>query len=136
MSTNSEYKCCECQEWHPRQAFISHAGKDEAIAKEAARVCCAAQVKPYRFEDSAEFSMPAIDNARTIAEEIINSDIFLVVLSPSVSGGILDSGLDRLRDWRFHRSRHSIQGAEQLLHRQDSRLYRTSSRTLRSQCRE
>ena len=85
MSPSAGYRCCECQEWHPRQAFISHAGKDEAIAKEAARVCCAAQVKPYRFEDSAEFSMPAIDNARTIAEEIINSDIFLVVLSPSVS---------------------------------------------------
>ena len=86
MSTNSEYKCCECQEWHPRQAFISHAGKDEAIAKEAARACCAAQVKPYLFEYSAEFSKPAIDNARAIASEINNSEIFLVVLSPSMSG--------------------------------------------------
>ena len=85
MSPNSEYKCCECQEWHPRQAFISHAGKDKAIAKRAARACCAAQVTPYLFEYSAEFSQPAIDNARTIANEINNSDIFLVVLSPTMS---------------------------------------------------
>ena len=85
MPPTSEYKCCECQEWHPRQAFISHAAKDEEIAKEAARACCAAQVTPYLFENSAAFSQPAIDNARTIAEEIINSDIFLVVLSQSMS---------------------------------------------------
>ena len=85
MNSSSEYKCCECQEWHPRQAFISHAGKDAEIAKEVARACCAAQVTPYLFENSAAFSQPAIDNARTIAEEIINSDIFLVVLSQSMS---------------------------------------------------
>ncbi len=85
MSTRPEYKCCECDERHPRQAFISHAGKDKAIAKEAARACCAAQVTPYLFEYSAEFSQSTIDNARTIANEINNSDIFLVVLSPSVS---------------------------------------------------
>ena len=85
MPPRSEYKCCECQEWHPRQAFISHAGKDKEIAKEAARVCCAAQVTPYLFEYSVEFSQPAIDNARTIAEEINNSDFFLVLLSPSMS---------------------------------------------------
>ena len=85
MSPGSEYKCCECQERHPRQAFISHAGKDKEIAKEAARVCCTAQVTPYLFEYSAEYSRPAIDNARTIAKEINNSDIFLVVLSPSMS---------------------------------------------------
>lgn len=86
MSPNAEFKCCECQEWHPRQAFISHASKDEAIAREVAGVCCAAQVKPYLFEYSAEFSKPSIDNARTIANEIINSDIFLTVLSSSMSG--------------------------------------------------
>ena len=85
MPPRSEYKCCVCQQSHPRQAFISHAGKDKAIAKEAAKACCAAQVKPYLFEYSAEFSQPAIDNARTIANEINNSDIFLVVLSPSMS---------------------------------------------------
>ena len=85
MSSGSEYKCCECQELHPQQAFISHAGNDVEIAKEAARACCLAQVAPYLFEYSAEFSQPAIDNARTIANEINNSDIFLVVLSPSVS---------------------------------------------------
>ncbi len=86
MSPSAGYKCCQCQNWHPRQAFISHAGKDKAIAKEAARACCAAQVKPYLFEYSAEFSEPAIDNARTIASKINNSDIFLVMLSQSVSG--------------------------------------------------
>ena len=85
MSPGSEYKCCECGERHPRQAFISHAAKDAEIAKEAAKACCAAQVTPYLFEYSAEFSQPAIDNARTIADEINSSDIFLVVLSPSVS---------------------------------------------------
>ena len=85
MSSGSEYKCCECQELHPQQAFIPHAGNDVEIAKEAARACCLAQVAPYLFEYSAEFSQPAIDNARTIANEINNSDIFLVVLSPSVS---------------------------------------------------
>ena len=85
MPPRSEYKCCECQECHPRQVFISHAGKDKAIAKEAARACCAAQVTPYLFEYSAEFSQPAIDNARTIAREINNSDFFLVLLSPSMS---------------------------------------------------
>ena len=85
MLRRTEYKCCECQRHHPRQAFISHAGKDKDIAKEAAKACCAAQVKPYLFEYSPEFSKPAIDNARTIASEINNSDIFLVVLSQSVS---------------------------------------------------
>lgn len=85
MSSESGYKCCECGQKHRRQAFISHAGKDEEIAKEAAKACCAAQVTPYLFEYSAEFSQPAIDNARTIAKEIKSSDIFLVVLSPSVS---------------------------------------------------
>ena len=85
MPPRSEYKCCECQERHPRQAFISHAGKDKEIAKEAASACCAAQVTPYLFEYSAEFSQPAIDNARTIAKEINNSDFFLVLLSPSMS---------------------------------------------------
>lgn len=86
MPLKPQYKCCVCQKWHALQAFISHAGKDEAIAKEAARVCCAAQVKPYLFEYSADFSKPAIDNARAIASEINNSDIFLVVLSSSMSG--------------------------------------------------
>ena len=85
MPPKYEYKCCECQERHPRRAFISHAAKDKEIAKEAARVCCTAQVTPYLFEYSAEYSRPAIDNARTIAKEINNSDIFLVVLSPSMS---------------------------------------------------
>ena len=85
MPPMSEYKCCVCQEYHPRQAFISHAGKDQAIVKEAAKACCAAQVKPYLFEYSSEFSQPALDNARTIANEINNSDIFFVVLSPSMS---------------------------------------------------
>lgn len=85
MSSESGYKCSECQERHSRQAFISHAGKDKDIAKEAAKACCAAKVKPYLFEYSPEFSKPAIDNARTIASEINNSDIFLVVLSQSVS---------------------------------------------------
>ena len=85
MSSESGYECCECGQGHRRQAFISHAGKDAEIAKEAAKACCAAQVTPYLFEYSAEFSQPAIDNARTIAKEIKSSDIFLVVLSPSVS---------------------------------------------------
>ena len=40
MSSGSEYKCCECQELHPQQAFIPHAGNDVEIAKEAARACC------------------------------------------------------------------------------------------------
>ena len=86
MPPMSEYQCSECQTCHPRQAFISHSGKDSGIAKEAAKACCAALVTPYVFEYSAEFSQPAIDNARTIANEINNSDIFLVVLSPSMSG--------------------------------------------------
>ena len=60
MSSGSEYKCYECQKLHPRQAFISHAGNDVEIAKEAARACCIAQVAPYLFEYSAEFSQPAI----------------------------------------------------------------------------
>ena len=85
MSPRSEYQCSECQTCHPRQAFISHASKDAKIAKEAAKACCASQVTPCLFEYSAEFSQPAIDNARTIANEINNSDIFLVVLSPAVS---------------------------------------------------
>ena len=74
-----------CQQRHPQKAFISHAGKDAEIAKEAAKACCETHVAAYLFEYSREFSEPAIDNARTIANEISNSDVFLVVLSPSVS---------------------------------------------------
>ena len=85
MSPRSEYPCCECDLLHPRQAFISHAAKDTKIAKEAAKACCAAKVKPYLFEYSAEFTQHTTDNAKTIAGAIINSQIFLVVLSPSVS---------------------------------------------------
>ncbi len=85
MSARSDNNCCDCEERHPRQAFISHAGKDAEIVREIAKSCCAAQITPYLFEYSAEFSQSNIDKARTIANEINNSDIFLVVLGPSVS---------------------------------------------------
>lgn len=85
MSSISGYECHVCHQRHPQKAFISHAGKDAEITKEAAKACCATHVAPYLFEYSPEFSQPAIDNARTIANEIGNSDVFLVVLSPSVS---------------------------------------------------
>ena len=85
MSRMSECHCSECPEKHPRQAFISHAGEDAKIAKAAAKACCRAQISPYLFEYSTEFSQHEIDNARTIAAKINDSDMFLVVLSPSVS---------------------------------------------------
>ena len=58
MFPRSEYKCYDCKERHSRQAFISHAGKDAEIAKEAAKACCATKVAPYLFEYSAEFLQP------------------------------------------------------------------------------
>ena len=48
-------------------------------------MCCAAQVTPFLFEYSADDSQFAKNIGRTIANEIIDSDIFLVILSPSVS---------------------------------------------------
>ena len=82
---STDNSCCVCGERHPQQAFISHAGRDTRIVKAAAKACCAAQFTPYLFEYSAETPQPTIDNARTIAYEICNSGVFLVVLSPSMS---------------------------------------------------
>ena len=85
MANNPKVKCRNCDGVHARQAFISHASRDEQIVDAAQEACCRAGVAPYLFEFSREFSQPNIDVARTIADEIKDSEFFLVLLSPSVS---------------------------------------------------
>ena len=85
MADSPKVECRICGSLHARQAFVSHASRDEQIADAAQEACCRAGVAPYLFEFSREFSQPNIDIARTIAGEIKDSEFFLVLLSPSVS---------------------------------------------------
>ena len=85
MPSSPDNQCCKRENEHPLQAFISHARKDQDIAKKAAQACCAADVRPFLFEYSAESRQLGIDNARTIAKKIIDSHIIVVVLSKSIS---------------------------------------------------
>ena len=70
---------------HAKQAFISHAKRDEAIARRIAKSCCDGGVAPYLFEFTPESFAPSIDNAEVIANEVHKSDIVLLLLGPHIS---------------------------------------------------
>ena len=74
----------KCERRHEKQAFVSHASRDRDLAKEIARACCDADVAPYLFEFSQEFS-EADFAANALSRRIEESNILLVVLGDSLS---------------------------------------------------
>lgn len=84
MSSVPHYDCDRCDESHERRAFISHASKDKKIAKEIAKACCNAEVTPYLFEFSPDFSNPKIP-ADTLSQRVNESNILFVLLGDQVS---------------------------------------------------
>ena len=84
MSSNRLFDCKECCEGHEKQAFISHASKDEKIARSIAKACCNAEVAPYLFEFSPDFSSLDIP-ADTLSERVRESNILFVLLGEQVS---------------------------------------------------
>ena len=84
MSPTSQFDCGTCGESHQKQAFISHASKDEEIKEKLARACCDGGVAPFLFEFRPEFYTPTIPGD-FLADQVYNSDVILVLLGPNVS---------------------------------------------------
>lgn len=87
MSMTS-FRCCNCRKRHNEQAFISHARRDEQLAKHISNACCQGGAAPFLFEreqallDALVREEPTADR---IAAEIIRSRVQFVLLGPEVS---------------------------------------------------
>lgn len=78
------FQCSICKKQHTKQAFISHASKDQILAQHIAAACCQGEARPFLFEREriSDNTAPIAD---TIAAEIINSAIQFILLGPEVS---------------------------------------------------
>ena len=84
MSSGHRFECIRCSVSHEKQAFISHASEDKTIAKEIALASCNAEVAPYLFEFSPDFSNPNIP-ADALYERVQESNILFVLLGDHIS---------------------------------------------------
>ena len=84
----TSFRCCNCRKQHNRQAFISHARKDEQLAQHIATACCQASAAPFLFEREQPPSDTLAQKqaiADRIAAEVIRSHVQFVLLGPEVS---------------------------------------------------
>ena len=81
---SKHFECYECGKAHTKQAFISHAKKDNLPAQQTASACCNAGVAPYLYEkipNSSALGSPA----GVIPEAVVESDLFILILGKAVS---------------------------------------------------
>ena len=78
------FECHVCCLTHAKQAFISHASKDNQIARKLAEACCQGKVSPFLFEFSQDYSAPTIP-ADILAERVKESEVVFVLLGENVS---------------------------------------------------
>jgi hypothetical protein len=78
------FNCSQCGKQHREQAFISHASKDERLARHIAIACCQADAAPFLFEYESD-PLAAVIPADQIADEIVRSRVHFVLLGPRVS---------------------------------------------------
>ena len=84
MSSKSRFNCDRCNKSHEKQAFISHASKDKKIVSAIAKASCNAEVAPYLFEFSSDFSASNMP-ADILGKRVRESNILFVLLGDSVS---------------------------------------------------
>ena len=84
IPSNQEFSCSACWATHTEQVFISHAGRDEKLAKTIAKKSCEIGIAPYLFEFDSK-SKTQSPPAEVIAKEIVASNTVFVLLSESMS---------------------------------------------------
>lgn len=84
MALAGSFKCICCEDYHDKQAFVSHASDDAEIAAKLKHACCEHGVAPYLFEFSPE-SRSQAPPADTLAREVAASAFIFVLLGKSVS---------------------------------------------------
>ena len=87
MPSDSQFECnnedCD-RDFHEKQAFISHSGRDKALVKTIADIGCTIDVASYLFEFSSEAESMS-PHSEDIAEKVVQSDILFVILGEGVS---------------------------------------------------
>ena len=77
------FECCMCGKKHGNQMFISHARRDEELARAVAQSCCEVSVAPYLFECSLEVATND-SPAKAIAQKILDSDALIMLVSKGI----------------------------------------------------
>ena len=85
MSPTQGFECMVCERHHNKQAFVSHAARDTAIASRLSHACCKAGIAPFLYELSPEHRIKA-PPAKVLADKIAESEMLFVLLGDEVSG--------------------------------------------------